>query len=107
MHARKLPRISEPSFDRDYGNGATASTSKVTKNYRDRRSVSPSERGTNKLRKKLEIIPGYLFQIDKLMANKSRRDIDSETMTFKLCEQKLKSCKKKERTRKTCYLWFQ
>ena len=69
MHARKLPRISEPSFDRDYGNGATASTSKVTKNYRDRRSVSPSERGTNKLRKKLEIIPGYLFQIDKLMAD--------------------------------------
>ena len=57
MHARKLPRISEPSFDRDYGNGATASTSKVTKNYRDRRSVSPSERGTNKLLKKLMPCP--------------------------------------------------
>ena len=29
------------------------------------------------------------------MANKSRGEIDSETMTFKWCEQKLKSCKKK------------
>ena len=66
MHARKLPRISEPSFDRDYGNGATASTSKVTKNYRDRRSVSPSERGTNKLLKKLEIIPGFFFRLISL-----------------------------------------
>ena len=27
--------------------------------------------------KNLEIIPGYLFQIDNLMANESRRDIDS------------------------------
>ena len=42
--------------------------------------------------KKLEIILGYIFQIDKAMANKSRREMDSETMTFKLCEQKLKSC---------------
>ena len=43
MHARKLPRISEPSFDRDYGNGAGASSSKISsKNYRDRRSVSPT-----------------------------------------------------------------
>ena len=45
--------------------------------------------------KNLEIIPGYLFQIDKLMADKSKREVDSETMTFELCEQKLKSCKKK------------
>lgn len=43
MHARKLPRISEPSFDRDYGNGSS-SGSKVSK-YRDRRSVSPDGRG--------------------------------------------------------------
>ena len=44
MHARKLPRISEPSFDRDYGNGSQ-SGSKMSKNYRDRRSsMSPSDR---------------------------------------------------------------
>ena len=44
MHARKLPRISEPSFDRDYGNGSS-SASKMSKNYRDRRSsMSPSDR---------------------------------------------------------------
>ena len=35
MHARKLPRISEPSFDRDYGNGSSGSRA-----YRDR---SPSD----------------------------------------------------------------
>ena len=45
MHARKLPRISEPSFDRDYGNGSSASSSKMSKSYRDRRSVSPNDRG--------------------------------------------------------------
>lgn len=41
MHARKLPRISEPSFDRDYGNGSSSSSSK-SKSYR--RSISPSDR---------------------------------------------------------------
>ena len=46
MHARKLPRISEPSFDRDYGNGSSTSSGKMSKNYRnDRRSsMSPSDR---------------------------------------------------------------
>ena len=112
MHARKLPRISESSFEPnrwmnialyndtsestskvtknhldsepsfDYGNGTSASTSKVTKNHMDsepsfdygngtsgstskvtyephyRRRVSSSERGTNMLLNKLEIIPG-------------------------------------------------
>ena len=54
MHARKLPRISESSFDQDYGSGTSASTSKVPKigiignrNYWDRRRVSSSEKGTN------------------------------------------------------------
>ena len=45
MHARKLPRISEPSFDRDYGNGSS-SGSKMSKYNRERvRSVSPDGRG--------------------------------------------------------------
>ncbi len=48
MHARKLPRISEPSFDRDYG-GSSSSGSRMSKNYRNndssrQRSMSPSER---------------------------------------------------------------
>ena len=52
MHARKLPRISEPSFDKDYydhggskGSGGFK-TNKVNKysSYRDRRSISPDGR---------------------------------------------------------------
>ena len=57
MHARKLPRISEPSFDQDYGSGTSVSTSKVpiigiigkSPNYWDQRRVSSSEKGTNML----------------------------------------------------------
>ena len=50
MHARKLPRISEPSFDRDYGNGSSSGSKMNNKynreNNRERvRSVSPDGRG--------------------------------------------------------------
>ena len=88
MHARKLPRISESSFEPnrwmnialyndtsastskvtknhldsepsfDYGNGTSGSTSKVTYEPHYRRRVSSSERGTNMLLNKLEIITG-------------------------------------------------
>ena len=73
MYPRKLPRISvadlktsylarsarisEPSIDQDYGNGSSASTSKVTYEPHYRRRVSSSERGKNMLLKKLEIFP--------------------------------------------------
>ena len=40
MHARKLPRISEPSFDRDYGNGSSGSRA-----YRDRSPSDVANRG--------------------------------------------------------------
>ena len=89
MHARKLPRISESSFEPnrwmtslcndtsastskvtnnhmnsepsfDYGDDTSASTSKVTYEPHYRRRVSSSEKGTNILLNKLEIIPGHL-----------------------------------------------
>lgn len=50
MHARKLPRISEPSFDKDYYDkykssaaGAGSKSSGGYVGYRDRRSMSPTD----------------------------------------------------------------
>ena len=111
MHARKLPRISESSFEPnrwmtslcngtsastskviknhmdsepsiDYGNDTSASTSKVTYEPHYRRRVSSSERGTNMLLNKLEII--------------HQMEMDIETVNFILREQKLKKEKKKK-----------
>lgn len=50
MHARKLPRISEPSFDKDYydyGNKSSYKSKLKYSSYRDhRRSISPDNRSS-------------------------------------------------------------